>query len=260
MARASRPCALIPANQRRFKNIEVLEVRRDFTSFHGNELIKQKYLTRVREHRIADEIVKGYYWKDGKGCAVGCTLHSSNHWCYEDELGIPNHLAYIQDELFEALSNPEAKMFPEQFLEIIPVGMDLYPVLWKFMLFVLLDETNGLVNFNENKKVIRQTANFFQRAIDGEEITLDEYVTFREAMVTPSAQFVQGVLDTLDPLDPRAAVKALYTMDELAGRDFEAAREAADTWDAMDALERTTFTNARALVWRDKLLECLSQA
>jgi hypothetical protein len=49
-------------------------------------------------------------------------------------------------------------------------------------------------------------------------------------------------------------------MHELAGRDFEAAQKAAGSWDEMDALERDDFISARALIWRDKLLECLSQA
>jgi len=253
--------APLHCSQRRFKTIERLQLRREFTSFHGSEQVKQKYLTRVRDHRKADEIVQGqYYWKDGKGCAVGCTLHSSNHWCYEDELGVPNHLAYIQDRLFEHLPNAEAKMFPEQFLEIIPIGVDLYPVLWTFMLFTLLDEKNGLININEDKKAIRQTADFYQRAIAGDEISLDEYITLRNALVTPSELLVRGVLDVLDPLDPQAAFMALYTMHALAQQDFQAARDAADTWDAADALKRDDFVGARAGIWRDRLLECLSQA
>lgn len=52
-------------------------------SFHNDQKIKTKYLARVRAHQKADEIIKGQYWEDGKGCAVGCTLHSSNHNAYE---------------------------------------------------------------------------------------------------------------------------------------------------------------------------------
>jgi len=64
-------------------------------AFHNNPAIKEKYLARVRAHRVADEIVKGRYWENGKGCAVGCTLHSGKHMSYESELGIPVALGSI---------------------------------------------------------------------------------------------------------------------------------------------------------------------
>lgn len=242
------------------QTIELLQVRKDFTAFHGSDQIKQKYLTRVREHRIADEIIQGkYYWKDGKGCAIGCTLHSSNHWCYEDELGVPNHLAYIQDELFEILPDDEAKMFPEQFLEAIAVGVDLHPALWKFMLFTLLDKANGLINVNENQKAIHETTDFYQRAIDGDEIPLAEFVSLREALLTPSELIVRNALDTLDSLDPQAAFRSLFTLHQLAALDFEARGNHGD-WDLVQDIKRDQFVGARAIIWRDKLLECLSAA
>ena len=57
-------------------------------AFHNDLKIKEKYLSRVRAHALADEIVKGKYWEGGKGCAVGCTIHGSQHKNYEKELGI----------------------------------------------------------------------------------------------------------------------------------------------------------------------------
>jgi len=41
-------------------------------AFHNKIEIKELYITRVRAHKEADELVKGKYWSDGKGCAVGC--------------------------------------------------------------------------------------------------------------------------------------------------------------------------------------------
>lgn len=237
--------------------LETLQVRRDVLSFHGREAIKKKYLTRVREHRLADQIIKGHYWKDGKGCAIGCTLHSSNHWAYEDELGIPNQLAYLQDELFEALPNEQAMLFPEQFLEAIPVAVDLYPAFWRFMLFALLDEAQGLMAFNQNKKAIRQVADFYQRALAGQEISWDEYLTARNTLDTPANRYARGVLDALDPLDPRAAVYAAYIPDTLAHIDNEPAEADFGSVDAMITLQAAKDT--RASIWRDKLLECLSE-
>jgi len=52
-------------------------------AFHNDQEIKNKYLTRVKQHQAADEIVKGQYWEEGKSCAVGCTVHSNSHAAYE---------------------------------------------------------------------------------------------------------------------------------------------------------------------------------
>ena len=70
-------------------------------AFHNDPTIKEKYLSRVTEHERADEIVKGQYWENGKGCAVGCTIHSGNHAAYETELGIPRWMARLEDCISE---------------------------------------------------------------------------------------------------------------------------------------------------------------
>jgi hypothetical protein len=102
-------------------------------AFHNDPAIKAKYLARVEEHQKADQIVKGLYWEGGRGCAVGCTLHSSNHAAYETEMGIPEMLARLEDGIFEGLPMASAKLFPHRFLSAIPVGADLSLVGWKFL-------------------------------------------------------------------------------------------------------------------------------
>lgn len=77
-------------------------------AFHGDEKIKKKYVDRVKAHAKADEIVKGQYWKNGKGCAVGCTIHSADHAAYQTELGIPQWMARLEDRIFEGLPNARA--------------------------------------------------------------------------------------------------------------------------------------------------------
>lgn len=92
-------------------------------SFHNDIKVKNKYLKRVNDHFKADEIIKGEYWENGKGCAVGCTVHSSNHMAYEIELGIPEWLAILEDRVFEGLPNDKAKAFPKEFLSSIRIGV-----------------------------------------------------------------------------------------------------------------------------------------
>jgi len=135
-------------------------------AFHNNSQVKEFYLNRVRHHRVQDEIIQGTYWKEGKGCAVGCTLHSSNHRSYEIELGIPELLAHLQDAIFEYLPPENAKEFPEKFLEAIPVGADLGEVWSKFALWLLVDPERGVVTYftpgGEQDKITRTVARLIE--------------------------------------------------------------------------------------------------
>ena len=44
-------------------------------AFIDTEVSKSKLLANLHEHQKADNITKDYYWFDGSGCAIGCTLH-----------------------------------------------------------------------------------------------------------------------------------------------------------------------------------------
>jgi len=130
-------------------------------SFHGKQEIKDKYVARVKAHSMADEIVQGKYWENGKGCAVGCTVHSDNHSAYVDELGIPRIIARLEDRIFEGLTNEGAKTFPLEFLEAIPVGVDLEPVWRNFLVWLLVDAKEGVILYAKNqetKDVIKKVA------------------------------------------------------------------------------------------------------
>ncbi len=107
-------------------------------AFHNKKSIQRKFLTRLENHYKLDEIIKGQYWENGKGCAVGCTVHSDSHNCYEIELGIPEWFARLEDTLFEGMPNDKAKEFPLKLLQSIPLGFDnwqhIYHQICVFML------------------------------------------------------------------------------------------------------------------------------
>src|SRR5260370_1955249 len=92
-------------------------------TFKNDPMIKEKYLYRLRAHAAADEIIQGTYWEDGKGCAVGCTIHGEDHYAYEQEI-CPAWLAFLEDDLFEAMDNEDAKAWPLRFMQAIPVGVE----------------------------------------------------------------------------------------------------------------------------------------
>lgn len=107
-------------------------------AFHGQRRTKAKYLSRVRAHRLADEIVQGVGYDKGAGgrvrsCAVGCTLDAYSHARYEVELGIPRALAHLEDVIHEGLPREEALDWPGWFLYVIPVGADLSQVVPRFL-------------------------------------------------------------------------------------------------------------------------------
>ncbi len=115
-------------------------------AFHNDIEVQNKYLARVLDHAIADEIIKGQYWTNGKGCAVGCTIHSSNHSAYETELGVPQWLARLEDTIFEGLSNESAKLWPVEFLAAINIGADLDKIKVPMLIFIVEEARQHTTN------------------------------------------------------------------------------------------------------------------
>jgi hypothetical protein len=128
-------------------------------AYHGNPKVKSNILKQLRAHAKADEIVKGQYWEDGKGCAVGCTVHGSLHAEYEPRFGIPQMLARLEDTIFEGLPNAEAKKWPIEFMSAIKPGADLSCVGWQFLHWLLTDEkVNPGINHPLVRDAVRQCA------------------------------------------------------------------------------------------------------
>ena len=116
--------------------------RRDMSTmqaFHNDTAIKAMFLDRIAQHAAEDAIVKGQYWKNGKGCAIGCTYHSSDHMTAEREAGIPVALARLEDTIFEGLPNDLAMTWPARFMAAVPVGADLSLVVPRWMLWLLTE-------------------------------------------------------------------------------------------------------------------------
>jgi len=146
-------------------------------SFQGRPEVKEFYLTRARAHRQADEILKGQYWADGKGCAVGCLIHGDRHEELARELGIPVPMAYLIDLLFEGQPNDTAKDFPVRFVEAIPVGVDLEPVMDRFFLALLSDPEQGvLLSANDAvREPIEAVIKLYRRQVEGDPPSRDEW-------------------------------------------------------------------------------------
>ena len=137
-------------------------------AYHSDPKIKTVILQQLRAHAKADEIVKGKYWSEGKGCAVGCTIHSGLHVDYETRFGIPQMLAWLEDTIFERLPNERAKEWPIQFMSAIVPGVDLSLVGWKFLHWILTDEAvNPGINHPTVKDAIKQCADVVYNLSNG---------------------------------------------------------------------------------------------
>lgn len=172
-------------------------------AFHGDVAIKQKYLDRLRQHQVANEIVQG------KGGAVGCTLNKYSHRAFETELGIPIMLANLEDLIFEALSVEDSKDFPINFLSAIPIGKDLSNIYKHFFIWLLADPNDGVIKFSETNKakdeilvVVAKAKGSLER-----EMTVEEWQEIRIADGT-ALWFVEAVAHQVAGYSMAAADRA----------------------------------------------------
>lgn len=167
-------------------------------AFHNDPGIKRKYLTRVLGHQKSDELIKGQYWQNGKGCAVGCTVHSENHMAYETELGIPVAIARLEDRIFENLPNDKAKEWPVRLLNSIHVGADLSMVPSKFLHWLLVNPKDGVIRFAKSKKsvkLIRDVADLYQRKLNGDSPSYQEWRAAYAATAYDATAYDAAVYD-----------------------------------------------------------------
>lgn len=142
-------------------------------AYHGKKEIKIKYVNRMKDHIKKDELIHGEGWNKGKGCAIGCTLNRYDHHCYQNELGLPEWLARMEDEIFEGMSLKKSMTFPLELLEAIPIGANLDKVYHKFCKFILTDIAKDCDELPV-RKAIETILSQHDKAIRGEIITIPE--------------------------------------------------------------------------------------
>ena len=208
-------------------------------AFTNTTVTKAELLAQLQLHHDADEIVKGHYWEEGKGCAVGCAIHSGNHAEYEPRFGIPEALAQLEDAIFEGLPNGEAKKFPLQFVEAIRPGADLSKVQYHFCAWILADPEHGVIRFAGNPEW--GVAAAVQTVAD---------LCARMATDDVPAEAEWRAAESGAESARRAAESASWSARSAARRAAESA-----SWSARSAAESASYQ-----AMRDKLLELLRAA
>lgn len=155
---------------------------RKIIAFWNNPTVKEAMMIQVENHRQADQIVKGQYWENGKGCAVGCMVHSSSHKTVEAVIGLPYDCVQLMDFIFERLPNHEAKLFPGQVLDAMRPGADLTHVSDRFIITLLADPKHGTRQYCHKREVelTNNAIDLYQRRCNGYEssqnVWLDEEI------------------------------------------------------------------------------------
>jgi hypothetical protein len=205
-------------------------------SYKGDKAIKAFYVKRARAHQKADEIVKGTYWENGKGCAVGCLVHGSSHEELAKELAIPLQMAYLIDRLFEGMPTENAKHFPLRFVQATPVGADLEKVMDRFFLALLSDPEQGvMLSANDSvRPQIQAVIDLYTRQVAA------DYPSVEEWRAADRAAYRAG-----DRAGDRAASSAAYSAADRAA--YRAASSAADS-----AAYWAAYTNH--YLWQAELL------
>ncbi len=200
-------------------------------AYHNDPALKAKLLADLQAHADADRLVKGQYWENGKGCAVGCTLHSlgakgnaSNHAEYETRLGIPQALARLEDTIFEGLPNADAMRWPMRFSSAISPGADLSLVVWKWLHWLLMD---GLPRVNDMAvtAVIKQCADVLVPLTRGEPV--DRHAAAAAARAAAAYAAAEAAADAA-AWAAGAAARAARAATDAAARAARAADAAAD--------------------------------
>lgn len=131
-------------------------------AWHGEPGLKEAALKQLRGHRDRDEIVQGHYWKNGRGCDLGCLTHCNQigyenstlvysnstglfvyrapHEAAERMFGIEISAALFLEFVFEAIPAQMCVDWVIDSAETIAVGADLSGCLKS-----LLNYSNGSV-------------------------------------------------------------------------------------------------------------------
>jgi hypothetical protein len=201
-------------------------------AYHGNEELRTTALATMAAHREADELVQGYgYWKDGKGCAVGCLLKSGEHADYETKFGIPQMLARLEDAIFEGLPKEKAQKWPERFLGSIKAGANLSLVGWKFQLWLQIENQK----FAEQQKMPQEVLEAIKGVLPILKIMATKgKLTKKQESAARSAESAES-----------AARSAVWSAESAESAARSAARSAASAARSAESAESA----ARSAVW-----------
>jgi hypothetical protein len=238
----------------------------DLRAFHNDPELKAFVLNQLALHREADKLVKGDYWKNGKGCAIGCTLEAvrlyngkfgiinhESHALYESELGIPRNIARLEDQFFEALPNGDSQAWPERFTSAIHPGADLTMIWPRFAHWLLTEEVPPRTKNPRSLASLAEVGALYRERIDGASPSAERWLIVEKTTYAATAAVYAAYAAVYAAKAARDAAATVYTA-YAAYAAVYAAKAAAAADDAADA--RTASYRRQS----DKLIELLAAA
>ena len=176
-------------------------------SFENCQVTKKQLLYSLNKHREYERIVQGYYWYEGRGCAIGCTLHDfsknetanalSQHIRYEYLFGIPESLAQVEDYIFERSSEYYATEWPIRFVEAINVGSDLSMVKNIWIKWILYDSESPFSG-KFHTEWFEELRRLFDLIEGGNDISISEITNVKKSAYLDmygSEKFIYAILN-----------------------------------------------------------------
>jgi len=104
-------------------------------SFFGSGQFKEAVRARVQRHHDTDTVRQGVYFREddlgpsgGRGCFIGCALHSGKHADFASLLGMSSWFARMGEAFFEHSDAEVARGMPLPVYDAIKPGVDLTPI------------------------------------------------------------------------------------------------------------------------------------
>lgn len=217
-------------------------------AFVDTPVSKEQLLASLASHREKDRLVKGQYWEEGKGCAVGCSIHDfapgeeEHHSYYEKLFGIPESLARLEDNIFENLPNGEAQEWPERFVQAVRPGADLSQVADRWLLWLLSGDESPLARWRDEPH-IQAVATLYKRKLAGDSPTLEEWKAAGEAAEAAARAAAEAAARDVAAARDAARAAGEAAWDAAGAAAWDAARAA---WAAGDAGEVAAWAAAEA--------------
>jgi hypothetical protein len=111
-------------------------------AFYNDPTLKAEAIAEMQAHIDTRQLVKGRYWRNGKGSFIGCAVKNEGvigawHMTFQEKYNIGKHLAELFDILFEGLPNKRAMRWPIEVYNAIQVGADVSKVSDEFLYWLL---------------------------------------------------------------------------------------------------------------------------
>ena len=241
-------------------------------AFTETEVSKDQLIASLTAHAEADRFIKGTYWQNGKGCAVGCSLRdfrpkeTGNHGLYEPLFGIPRILARLEDGIFENLPDNLSKKWPLRFANAVKPGSDLSMVWPKFMLWLLRDHLPKFAAKDERAlKAVNTVGDLYEAWVGGNKPSAKDFEAAADAAYAAYAAAAYAAdAAYADAYAAADAAGAAADAADAADAYADAAGAAADAADAAgaaaDAASRTKVRSAFYVIMSDKLIELIEAA